>query len=117
MQASTETQRKNLSGHALNTTDADDMQRTDHDGVFVIRQSHNDLMSDYGGVFGMLDPINLSTAAMDFKWSERRVLQKLANLFEHGARYNAGGADARTEAKPALVRQHAKYGTFNENSS
>jgi hypothetical protein len=77
------------------------MQRTDHAGVLVIGQSHNDLMADHCGVLGVLDPISLPTAAMDFKRTERRVFQELANLFEHGARYNAGGTDAKAEAKPA----------------
>jgi hypothetical protein len=74
----------------LDAADANDMQGADHYGVPVICQSHDDLMPDYGGILRVLDPKDLSAAAMDLERAKGRVLQELAYLFEHRRRLQCG---------------------------
>lgn len=73
-----------LRRYALEATDSDDMQRTDHDRLFVVRQRHNDLLADNSSIFGMFNSKDFTAAAMNLKRTERGVLQKLSYLFEHG---------------------------------
>jgi hypothetical protein len=73
-----------LGRNVLNSADANDVERADHDGVFIIRKRDDDLLADHGSVLRMLHPENLATAAMDFKRLKWRVLQKLSDLLKHG---------------------------------
>jgi hypothetical protein len=79
------------------------MQRTDHEGMLAIRQRDDHALADDSRVLGMLDPKNLTAAAMNLKGAERHARQKMSHLFKHGAKLRcpwASGKPPATRFKP-----------------
>ena len=93
----------NLRCYPLNSTDAHNVQGTDHDCILVIWQSHHDLLADDCRILRMLNAEDLSAAAMNLKGPKGSALQELANLLKHTLGY-ARPTEARKTVECAWLR-------------
>jgi hypothetical protein len=72
-----------LCRNALRAANSNNVQRTEHDRIFAVRQSDNDQVPDNRCVFGMFDTKNVPTAAMDREGRERSAFQEKPNPLKH----------------------------------
>lgn len=77
-------------------------------------------MPDYGGILRVLNPKDLSAAAMDLERAKGRVLQELAYLFEHGRRLQCGQCTCKCVellGPPGIIKIPPNWPGFLKNSA